>query len=417
MPPPFTRRACSRPLQLEALEARLPMALSATIDFSAGVTLKHVSRPSTVSSTPAISTGEKPQSKVWEHAGNWFSVLPDSEGTWLRRLDGASWTNLVLLTTDTNVQADVKPVGELIHVLLFDGMQSQLATLEYVGGEAQTYDPWWLQPLAVDVLFSAGVETATIDVDTHERLWLASDAETTMEVRYSDFPYRSFSEPITIATDATKDDICAIAALPSGEIGVMWSDQHSKVFGFRTHTDGTDPAEWAEPVAIRHEAKQRKKGSFADDHLNLSVAQDGTLYAAIKTSYQSGKYTQIGMLVRRPNGEWDPLYAVDTVGTRPIVVLNEATQRLLVIYSKSIKPGDIVYRESPMDSPAFGARKTLLKGKLENATSARQTSGGEIVVLAGGKKPATARLLLGTLPEAALMLVPGTTGRSVRRTV
>lgn len=388
------KQSRTRPLLLEALEARRLLSRLPTIDHT--VTSSHPTVNASVTGSPAvsISTGEKPQSKVWEQAGNWFSVLPDNLGTWVRRLDGDRWINVLQLTSNTKAQADVKPAGDLVHVLLFEGTRSQLVTLEYVEGVTPTYQLWTVQPKIVDVVLSKGVETATIDLDSTGRMWLASDAETSMEVRYSDFPYTSFGVPVTIAANTTKDDICAIAALPSRQIGVVWSDQNGRVFGFRTHPDGGDPALWSLPAAIKGQSPKSPKGGFADDHINLVVAQDGTLYAAIKTSFDTRGVTQIGLLVRRPNGTWDSPYSVDTVGTRPIVVLNEATQRLAVIYSKSVNGGDIVYRESSMNLIAFGARKTLMKGTFNNATSARRTFGTDIVVMAGGKKTGTSRLPL-----------------------
>ncbi|MEK8227845.1 hypothetical protein NKG05_19735 [Oerskovia sp. M15] len=46
---------------------------------------------------------------------------------------------------------------------------------------------------------------------------------------------------------------------------------------------------------------------MADDHMNVAVASDGTLYAAVKTSYDTQGATVIALLVRRPGGTWDPL--------------------------------------------------------------------------------------------------------------
>ena len=60
---------------------------------------------------------------------------------------------------------------------------------------------------------------------------------------------------------------------------------------------------------------------MSDDHLNVAVAADGTLYAAVKTGYDSSSQPKIAFLVRRPNGSWDDLYEVDSSGTRPIVLL------------------------------------------------------------------------------------------------
>ena len=42
---------------------------------------------------------------------------------------------------------------------------------------------------------------------------------------------------------------------------------------------------------------------MADDHLNVAVASDGTLYAAVKTSYDTAGYPKIAMLVRRLSEE------------------------------------------------------------------------------------------------------------------
>src|SRR4051812_20875616 len=79
-------------------------------------------------------TGEKPQSKVFEYAGQWWSVMPNSSGTWVYRLDGTSWTATQKITSNTSVHADVKLVGDLAHVLLYNGSSSQLATLQYDSG-------------------------------------------------------------------------------------------------------------------------------------------------------------------------------------------------------------------------------------------------------------------------------------------
>ena len=66
---------------------------------------------------------------------------------------------------------------------------------------------------------------------------------------------------------------------------------------------------------------------------------------------------------------WDPLYTVDTKGTRPIVVLNEQANRLAVIYTKATSGGDIVFRESPLDTISLGPRTTLIAGKLNDVSS------------------------------------------------
>ncbi|MBU0616255.1 MAG: DNRLRE domain-containing protein, partial [Planctomycetes bacterium] len=337
--------------------------------------------------TPAsvsADTGEKPQSKVWQYDEHWWSVLPDDSGTWLRRLDNTTWSQVLKLSSNTRAHADVEANGDLVHILLYDGTASEFLSVQYLPGEVGSYGFWALRPGLVDVALTSGVETATIDIDSTGRIWMASDARSSVEVRYSDSPYLSFSDPITIASGITSDDISAVAALPDGSVGVLWSDQNAKRFGFRVHQDGDPPANWSVNEIPASQSAESTGGGMADDHLNMAVAASGTLYAAVKTSYDSSGYPKVALLVRRPSGNWDPLYTVDTRGTRPIVVLNEDANRLIVAYTESDSGGDILFRESPMDVISFGPVGTLISGSLNNVTSTKGSFVDDLVVIAGG---------------------------------
>ena len=85
---------------------------------------------------------------------------------------------------------------------------------------------------------------------------------------------------------------------------------------------------------------------MADDHMNVAVASDSTLYVAIKTSYDNGVDPKMALLVRRPDGTWDDLYDVDTSGTRPLVLLDETDQSLTFIYTSAEGNNPIVYQQS-----------------------------------------------------------------------
>jgi hypothetical protein len=337
------------------------------------------------------NTGEKPQSKVWEQAGNWWAVMPKSDGTWVWRLDGTSWTPTLRLTTEDSFHADVKSTGNLAHVLLLDDGNTQLASIEYVGGSAG-YQFWSQRPDLVNIALPSSNETATIDVDSFNRLWLAYDVSSTIEVRYSDGDYSTWSAPITVASGISSDDISVITAMPGGRIGLLWSNQSSDRFGFRIHQDGAAENIWSDLELPASQSALNVGGGMADDHLNVKVASDGTLYAAVKTSYDSSGRPKIALLVRRPNGNWDNLYQVDTGGTRPIVLLNEAAGRLIVAYTTSESGGNIVYKESALGSISFGSRQTLLSGSLNNVTSTKQNFSGNIVVLAAGGSSARGAL-------------------------
>ena len=358
-----TTGIASKSLRFETLETRRLLATVALGDFSV-----------------SQGTGEKPQSKVWEYADQWWTVMPSSSGAAVWRLDGTTWTQTLQLSTNNNVTADVKSVGGVAHILLFDGAASQIASIEYDG--AGNYVPWTMRPQLVN-LSLADSETATIDVDSTGRLWVAADNGNLVQVRYSDGLYQSWSSPITVASGIGSDDISVITALPNGTVGVLWSNQNTKLFGFRYHVDGASPTEWSGAESPAAAAALNTGGGMADDHLNVAVAADGTLYAAVKTSYDSGGQTKIGLIVRRPNGQWDNrLYPVDTAGTRPIALLNEAAGKLVVAYAASEGTANIVYRETSLTAISFGPRQTMISGSIQNVSSTKQNFNDEVVLIA-----------------------------------
>ncbi|WP_299701337.1 T9SS type A sorting domain-containing protein [uncultured Pontibacter sp.] len=167
-----------------------------------------------------------------------------------------------------------------------------------------------------------------------------------------------------------------------GKIGVLWSNQNTDRWGFKTHTDGASPSSWsADEVPASQSALDVGYG-MADDHMNLKVASDGTLYCAIKTGYNDEAYPLIGLLVRRPNGVWDDLYDVSRIGTTPIVVLNEEAGKLRVVYPSKTYGGDILYNESPLSNISIGPQMTLMRGApYRDPTSSKQNFSSSGVIL------------------------------------
>jgi hypothetical protein len=122
---------------------------------------------------------------------------------------------------------------------------------------------------------------------------------------------------------------------------------------------------------------------MADDHLNVAVASDGTIYAALKTGYDTPGNPRIALLIRRPSGTWDNIYSIDESGTRGIVVLNEAAGKLQVIFTASDAGGSILYRESSTSGISFGPVNTLISGgTYNNASSTKQNYSNEVVIIA-----------------------------------
>ena len=339
----------------------------------------------------STDTGEKPQSKVWFHRGTWWAVLPSTSpsGTWVWRLNpNNSWSNVLQLSARTDVKADVKNTGAVTHVLLYSASSpgaTELASIEYVAS-GNTYQLWSGRTLNTPIALPASSETATIDTDSSGRLWLATKAITSVVVYYSDAPYTVMNGPVTLETGINADDISLVTALPNNKVGVLWSNQQTKRFGFRVHADGADPGTWSADELPASQSAQDIGLGMADDHMNVAVAADGTLYAAVKTSYDTGGSTKIALLVRRPTGVWDNLYHVDVNGTRPIVLLDELTAKVRVVYSSSESGPDIVYKESSISAIDFSGPAQLLMsgsgGALNNATSTKQNWTGRVVVLA-----------------------------------
>ena len=348
--------------------------------------------------TAAAGTGEKPQSKVWFYDDHWFAVIPVSGGTYLYRLDGITWTQLIQISSQTLVKADVKVSGATTYILLKNSYtdngipQNQTAYLMSVNySGAGTYTLVFTTSIPLDTY----CETATIDIDSGGRIWLASDGggisnsfgNKNIFVRYSDSPYSSFSSPIIIATGVNFDDICDVTSFGGNKIGILWSDQENKKFSFAYHIDDDAVTTWQLETA----ASGASSGGIADDHINLAVASDGTIYAAVKTSYTDPTLPTIGLLVRRPGGTWDPIYPVtkfsdgSSSGTRPIVLLNEIENIISVAYTERDGYRHIIYKESPTNPINFPAtRFQYLRNSRtydNNVSSTKQNYSDSVVFL------------------------------------
>ncbi len=330
------------------------------------------------------STGEKPQSKVWSHAGAWWAVFPtnasgaSSAGTWLWKLEGDTWVEALKLSNSTTAKADVKVNGSVAHALLYDGTATQLVSTEYLSG---TYQLWSTRPTASSISLS-GSEIATIEIDSTGRMWLATENDATDQiiVYYSDLPYSTWNGPVTLATGVNDDDIAAIVKLPN-QIGVLWSNQTTQRFGFRLHNDAAAPNVWAADEVPASQSAQNIGLGMADDHLNMKVASDGTIYAAVKTSYDTAGVVKVALLVRRPAGTWDNLYPVDNSGTRGIVMLDEANSALTMVYTSNEGFNSIVYKQSAIPNINFGSLNTLRSGSFNDVSSTKSNYNGEIVLL------------------------------------
>jgi uncharacterized repeat protein (TIGR01451 family) len=371
-----------------SLAARLPFLVRVFLLFAAWLSAgQSVNAQEMWTILPTITdfknTEAKPQSKVWFHGHTFWTVLAGSAGphtgTWVLRLEpDNTWAYVQQISTNTGTMADVKVVGNVIHVLMHNS-SARLMSFEY-DAATKTYLPWTERPTETPVAIG---ETGTIDIDSTGRMWLATDS-TIIDAYYSDYPYTSFVGPIAIANDVNSDDISAVAALPNNTIGIFWSNQATQRFGFKYHVDGTDPLVWSSDEAPGAAGAVVDGIGLAEDHINLAVAADGTLFAAIKTGYSAPALPTIGLFVRRPDaigtgGTWEDLHYVDTVGTRPVAVVNDELQTLRVFYTST---GGVVYfRESPTSAINFGPIEEVMSGGFNDLTSIKDAWMGRLLFL------------------------------------
>ncbi|MCW3079451.1 hypothetical protein, partial [Segetibacter sp.] len=345
-----------------------------------------------LSSIPiASSTGEKPQAKVWTYAGKHWCILASADGLNVWRLDGAVWAKILNLASGSSAKPDVKVVGNVAHIFVYKGTSSVLYSIEYDGATGQ-YKSWAQRKARVDISLDAGVQTGTIDIDGTGKMWLASDAKTTVNVRWSAPPYSTWSAPISIGAGVIDSDICAVVALP-GKVGLLWSNQTTKKFLFRTHSDTDPPSTWSVEETPGYDASLQNIGKgLANNFINIKAAPDGKLFCAIKTNYNTANQIQNGLLVRQANGLWDPIYPITlNEGTTPIVLLNPTINKVKVVYTAS--NGNIVYKESSTSSISFGPANVLISGVYDNSTSVKGTYGSDgVVVLASNATQAVSIL-------------------------
>lgn len=323
-------------------------------------------------------TGEKPQSKLWQHADAWWGCFSDVDGTHIWRLGPDRWERHATIARSTRARADIDARNGFVTILLFDGEQSAL--VRYV---------WWDQGNhyvrlgdTIPVPLDPAAETATTARDGDGVTWIASDAADRVLAHWLLPGAADVEGPVTLADDIAADDICGITALGDGSVGVLWSNQKTKRFGFRRHVPASEPEQWFPDEAPAASSSIAHGDGMADDHLNCALGPDGTLYVAVKTGYDTEGMPLVAALIRRPHGRWDALYNVDDEGSRGIALYDADRARLHVVYT-SYRDSQIVVRSSRTDSVAFGPRRTLIEARrINNVSGPRHPVSGPFPLVA-----------------------------------
>ncbi|MEX2555256.1 MAG: hypothetical protein WEB06_06460, partial [Actinomycetota bacterium] len=317
-------------------------------------------------STGGSVTGEKPESKLWHHAGSWWAVMvsaPSSGAKTIWRLGGNSWIDThVVVDTRSWTKEDVLSDGNTLYVASRGGAEAagnQLRRFTYANG---TYALNAGFPVPIP---GTNQETLTIARDSTKTLWITYEKNGAIYVSRSQGTDTSWTSefvlPVSQATHASDDDISAVIAFTDAAgpaVGVMFSAQQAEADYFAIHRDGTPDSQWTVESPLSGDGA-------ADDHINLKTVE-GRVYASVKTEDPSGNETQVWLLVRSITGSWQKHSVATAVeaNTRPITTLHlDAAARRIHVFM-TVGEGEaargIVSKSSPMDPVAFDPSATFV---------------------------------------------------------
>ncbi|MCX7590618.1 MAG: hypothetical protein N2255_03210 [Kiritimatiellae bacterium] len=373
------------------MKSTLWAVTTVAVTMSAG----HVRGVEPASGTIPISgvTAHKPQSKLWFDHGTWWAALPNEKGVWVWRFSDGRFEPQEkpgpLLGTGTNSVCDVVAKKGTAFILADQPGEVPVFLLQFSDG-AYRVAPGYPVRLA----YPDAAAVMTCDLDSKGKLWVGyvnnTSQEVVVHVLSSENPAGGFSSPQVIAKLSGRGDIAAVVAF-GGHIGMMWSDQKTGRFLFRARPDHAPIDQWGPEEVVE------SGPGVANDHIHLSAAPDGNLWAVTKAQ-TSAKSAVAHITLRRRNreGKWDRIIRVAPPGqarTRPTLVLSGDGQTAYVIYSGKLeKPVPIYLRRVSLADGKMGPEVELLKApySLNNATVSKRpidsTTG--LMVVAGANLPA-----------------------------
>jgi hypothetical protein len=345
-------------------------------------------------------TDTKPQSKCWNAQGSWWCVLLDGADNYLWRYDGAAtWTKQAVpgaFDVSNTGRADCLSVGNTVYVAITASVV-RIYKFTYNGTNYVKAAGW-----STPVTLATGVSTGVIAQDSTGRLWLSVDtnAATRISVYHTTTDDRTWSGPIDLEL-AGSNDLASIVAFGGNAVGVFWSNQvvdaqGATAFKFQVHLDADPPTTW-QPLEIVHQGIR-----VADDHLHVTAAPDGRVFAAVKTGETQAGRPNVALYVRSASGTWGSRVTVNVLGspnaTRPQVRLDPSANLAYVFFTNlnnGSTGGTIEYRTSNMDVLSFGSSTTFFaypanppdpKSRFNDVSGSKQYIGAGATGIAGVAK-------------------------------
>jgi hypothetical protein len=359
-------------------------------------------------------TAEKPQSKLWFHAGNWWGVLfqPSTRGGrfTIHRFDrgGQRWIDTGVATdTRENVHLDALAHGDHLYVASSRGsanpaLDRKVRVWGYTYDRAsKTYEPDRGFPVAIA---EGDIEAVVIDRDSKGILWATFVLNGQVMVTHSSGGPTRWVPPYVLPVGAAAavraepwGDQSAVVAFGGSHVGVMFSSQIDPtgigVMYWATHADGAGDRAWELSRAF---AGPR----LADEHINLKALpkgdRAGQVLAAVKTSQHGTREPNdvVHVLRLKADGAWTS-HRYGTVAenhTRPLLQIDVDQRRVYVFAVSSCCRGDTVYvKGSSLDALSFAPGRgtpfiqSASDANVNNPTGTKQLlgRGTGVLVLAG----------------------------------
>jgi hypothetical protein len=285
--------------------------------------------------SPIAVTGaefDKPhQSRVFYHAGNWWlTAVKKSDNTWkLWKFNGTNWIEQLQVAGNSASRPDcfVDNANNKLYIFVSHSSQSSFLRLSYSAG-AWSMDAGY--PANVPNFTHSGEYSVSFSRAKNGELWAFRAFNSVVEGIVSINQGQTWSSVITIKSGLNNKALTDCHAFSTGSgdfMGVCYTENSTSnsVVGFLRHQNGAIQSSWTDETSLL----PPYSGTQSDDHINMAVANDGTVYLITKTDGGGNTIVDNGLYKRSSGGTWQ-LFAVNRGGgwTRPALGIDESNSQL-----------------------------------------------------------------------------------------
>ena len=278
---------------------------------------------------------EKPnQSRVFYHGGNWWlTALKGTGSEWkLWKLDGATWIEQsIVIASNKSDKPDCVVDGPNNKLYIFVGANSSsyFMRLSYSAG-SWSIDSGY-PTTGISAVTNDGENPVSFSRSNNGELWAFQIISGSLIGVCSTDEGVSWTGAITVKSGLNHlKGLVDCAPFSSGGtdyMGVCYGENTSanSIFGFLKHEDGVSHNTWTDETA----ELTPFSGTEADDHCNMVVADNGTVYIVTKTDGGGNTVIDNGLYKRSPSGGWQQFaFMRGSSLTRPALGIDETSGTL-----------------------------------------------------------------------------------------